>query len=70
MKLAVGAFEDEPARTGATLLTDPLDQRVVRLDHPEVVGATDSHLEVLEAVTGGLFVILRPTFLFSRRPIG
>jgi hypothetical protein len=43
MKLAIGALPDHPVRTGPTVLADPLDKSVVRLDHSELVGASVGH---------------------------
>jgi hypothetical protein len=43
MQLAISALPDHPVRTRTTVLADPLDKSVVRLDHSELVGASVSH---------------------------
>jgi hypothetical protein len=43
MKLAIGALPYHPVRTRSTVLADPLDKSVIRLDHPELVGAGVGH---------------------------
>jgi hypothetical protein len=43
MKLAVGAFIDGPVRSRATVLANPLNERIVRLDHDKGVSARDGH---------------------------
>lgn len=43
MQLAISALPDHPVRTGATVLADPLNKSVVRLDHSELVGASVGH---------------------------
>lgn len=49
MKLAVPTFEDPPVGSRVAQVASPLDERVVRLDHLECVGAVvlDCHLALL-----------------------
>lgn len=43
MQLAISSLPDHPVRTRATVLADPLDKSVVRLDHSELVGTSVGH---------------------------
>jgi len=43
MQLAISALPNHPVRTGATVLADPLNKSVVRLDHSELMGASVGH---------------------------